>query len=625
MSITRLTGLTSGMDTDQLVSDLMKLEQAKIDNVDRDKTKLEWEQEAYRDIIKSVQSFQEEYFDLLNPDTNLRSSTAFSEFTERVQVDGEDVSYVSITGTSAMSDYSHTIGSITQLASADEWTTDALGIGNLTSSALNFSSIPDPMSFSLTIDGVTKTIEISDTSSIVDKDDLVAELDTQIQTEFGADYAGIVTADDTEDKIHFRLDGSEITILETTDYETSVSWLGLESGDSSTDYLEENLSDLFGITTNDLDDMTINGILLSDLGLSSSSSLSELTDAIASSGDIDATLSYNTLNDTFTLVSNDTGSPNDLALSTEFKSFLGFVDDVDHHTSGQNAILELDGTSIIKSSNDFTLDGLQYSLNNTYDGASGDIEIEVDTDTSAIVDKIKSFVETYNGLVATIHGKLNEKKDYDYEPLTDEEKEALSEDEIERWEDNAKLGILRNDSILESMLTSMRTALYESVDDVNITLSDIGIETSSDYKAGGQLVLDEEALTEALDSNYEDVVKLFTQESDKAYLDSDNVTERYEENGLAYRIYDILQNNIRITRDSNGYKGTLLEKAGIENDLTFSDNSLSEMITKYEDRISDLWDDFYDKEESYYITFGRMEAALSEMQAQSNSLASQLG
>ncbi len=306
---------------------------------------------------------------------------------------------------------------------------------------------------------------------------------------------------------------------------------------------------------------------------------------------------------------------------TEF----GFVDDASHHDVGQNAMLELNGTSIVKSSNTFSIEGVQFSLNNTYDGVDGDINVAVDTDTDAIKEKIESFVETYNGLVGSISGKLSEKKNYDYEPLTTEEKEALSEEEIERWEDKAKSGLLRNDSVLSKMLTDMRISLYESVEGVGLTLADIGIQTTDNYKEGGKLVIDDEKLTEALENSYDDVVSLFTNESDKEYLDTDNLSERYQENGLAYRLYDIMQNNVRITRDSSGSKGTLLEKAGIDGDTSNTNNLLSEQIVDLELRIDDLWDNYYDQEERYYIMFGNMEAALSEMQSQSSSLMAQLG
>ncbi len=624
MSITRITGLTSGLDTDTMISDLMDLEKTKIDNVEKEKTYLEWEQEAYRDVINSLRAFQDEYFDYLSPDTNLRSVGAFSEFVETVQVAGEDVSYVSVTGTPSIKNYSHSIGSISQIATKDEWTSDATGIGNLAGNAISLGSVPDEIEFSLTIENNTKVITV-DTSAVVTKEDLVSAIDAVIQEEFGSDYAGIVAASDTEDSIYFRMDGSEVTILETSGNEGELSWLGFESGESSQDYKEESISTLFGITTEDLSTMTINGVSLAELGIEMGSSLTELSNAISDNSDINATMYYSDTNDKFTLYSNDTGSANAIDMSTAFMTKLGFVDDAAHHEDAANAIFELDGTTLIKSSNTFTIDGLQYEINSTYDGADGDIDVTVENDVDAVKEKINAFVETYNGLIETLNSKIEETRDYDYEPLTDDEKESLSDEEIEKWEIQAKAGLLHGDSVISNMLSDMRVALYESVEGVGLTLSDIGIETSSNYQDGGKLVIDDDELTEALENNFEDVVKLFTNESDKEYMDSENLSERYQENGIANRMYDILQNSIRTTRDSSNSKGTLIEKAGITGDITEWDNSLTDRIDEYESKIEDMWDLYYDKEDALYLQFANMEAALAEMQSQSSSLVSMLG
>lgn len=623
MSITRITGLTSGLDTDSMIKELMEIEKTKIDSVDKQKSYLEWEQEAYRDVINSLRAFQDEYFDYLSPDTNLRSATAFGEFSESVKVDGEEVSYISVKGTPGINNYNHTITSISQIATKDEWTTDSTGIGNLSSNPIPVGALPDEMEFSLSIDDNTKIITV-DTSAVTTKEELVSAIDAVIQEKFGSDYAGVVNADPIEDAISFRLDGSEITIMETEGHSGDLSLLGFDSGESTNDYKEKSIADLLGVTTADMSTMEINGVTLDDLGINVGSTLSELTDAINSNSDINVTLNYSTTTDKFTLLSNDEGSANAIDMSAEFMGKLGFVDDASHHEDAKNAIMELDGTTVIKSSNNFKIDGIQYEVNDTYDGADGAIDIVVENDTDAVREKIEAFVETYNGLIETISGKIEEVRNYDYEPLTDEEKDALSEEEIERWELRAKAGLLHGDSTLSKLLTDMRTAIYESVEGVDLTLSDLGIQTSSSYEDGGKLVIDDDKFTEALESNFEDIVDIFTSESEYEYMDSDHIGERYQENGIANRIHDLLQNNIRLVRDSNGSKGALLEKAGMEGDTSFSDNMLSEQIEDYESKIERLWDLYYDKENAYYIQFGNMESALAEMQAQSSSLASML-
>ncbi len=117
-------------------------------------------------------------------------------------------------------------------------------------------------------------------------------------------------------------------------------------------------------------------------------------------------------------------------------------------------------------------------------------------DVDSIYDTIKKFVDSYNGLIANISEKTSEKKNKDYAPLTDDQREALSEDEIKKWEDLAKKGTLRRDSTLSSLLTKMRTSIYTSVSDTSFgNLAKIGISTTSNYLEGGKLEIDEEKLT----------------------------------------------------------------------------------------------------------------------------------
>lgn len=623
MSVNRLVGLTSGMDTDSLIKDLMKLEQSKIDKVEKEKQYTEWEQEAYRSVIKSINSFKSEYFDILKSDNNFRSATAFSEFNENITVGGASASsYLSVTGTPKIGTFNHTIDSITRLATHDEWKSDDLGLSEVSGGTIDFVGDPQTsVEFSLSIDGATKTIAIS--SGLGDQASLVAALNTEIENQFGADYSSVVKAGPS-DSISFSFEGSEVTVLETTGHEAELTWLGFTSGESTSDYKNETLNDLFSITDADLTTMTINGVALSDLSLTENSNLNDLTKALSNSSDVAVDLVYNETNDTFTLTADNSGTANIISMSADFKSKLKFDTGIASYSAAENAELVVDGTTIIKSSNSFTLDGIQYDLKQTYTDPDP-IEISIETDTEGLKEKITEFVETYNGMVELLNGLMDEKREYDYEPLTDEEKEAMTEDDIEKWEAKAKSGILKNDTVITNMLSKMRTALYEQVEGVGLTFADIGIQTSSDYKEGGKLVIDDAKLTDALENDYESVVDLFTNESDKEYLDRDNSTERYNENGLANRLYDIMQDAVRTTRDEDGYKGLLLEKAGIEKDASVDDNTLSETIKEIDIRIQNMYNIYYEREEAYYIQFGRMESALAEMQAQSSSMMAQLG
>ncbi len=109
------------------------------------------------------------------------------------------------------------------------------------------------------------------------------------------------------------------------------------------------------------------------------------------------------------------------------------------------------------------------------------------------------------------------------------------------------------------------------------------------------------------------------------YDDADNRTQRYNESGFANRLYDLVQDNVRNTRDANGKRGILIEKAGFEGELSDLQNTIQTRIGAFDDRIDDMMDYLNSREEYYYQMFARMESALAEMDSQGQWLQSQLG
>ena len=156
----------------------------------------------------------------------------------------------------------------------------------------------------------------------------------------------------------------------------------------------------------------------------------------------------------------------------------------------------------------------------------------------------------------------------------------MTEKEIEKWEEKAKQGLLKGDTYLDTMLSKMRAAFFDPVkrnfsdnpydtNNIGIRLTDIGLSTSSDISQRGKIIIDEAKLKEALKNNPDKVAELFTkrstsQPSYRADMSSTDRNQRYQELGIFQRINDILQDYVRTTRDSNGKKGKLLEKAGIK-------------------------------------------------------------
>lgn len=631
----RVLGIVSGFDTETLVSDLMDVENLKLENLEKEKQYVAWEQEEYQDIVSMLSDFKSNYFDNLNLDTNLTSKTAFNEFDISIKQSGEVSSAVEIFTNDINVSDTHVIDSITQLASKDTWTGNLSGIRGVSSDNFDFTYFQSridtgDLSFSLSIEDVEKTITVSqdDIAIMSDIDDLVSALGTAISDAFGSDYSGIVS--NLNGELYFNMAGNDITVLQG-DSSTSLGAMRISSGDSTEDYKGQSLNTVFGFTDADVANIVINDVSIT---LDSEGTVDDMISAINSS-EAGVKLSYNTLEDKFVLKSNSDGSMNNIDIEdgsvTEdfFATLFNASDVIDAsgaavdvtRDAGKNAIVSLDGTSMVQSSNTFSYEGLVYTLKETTATA---IDIGIDVDSEAIMDKINSFVEDYNEILETINAKLTEKRYYDYEPLTADEKEAMTDDDIAVWESRAKSGILRGSSELSSMLTSFRNAVIDKVSDTSLTFNDIGISSSS-YLDKGKLTVDENKLKDALEGNFSQVIKLFTKESEYDYGETGFSGKRYSDNGIASRFEDILKDNIRTTRDNGGYKGTLIEKVGIKNDSSYFDNYFYDKVNDYSDEIDAMMEYLADKEDYYYTMFANMESALSEMESSYSSLLSSMG
>lgn len=638
MAVTRLTGITSGMDTDKMVKDLMKAESARLDKVKKNQTSVSWQQEAYRDVISKIRTLQSTYFDTLTPEKNISSSASFGKFSYNVTSGGVASTAVSVTANADASSKSVVINKITQLATKDTMSgveSEMRGVktGEFDLATVKANLGASGMKMTVAIGSDSKVIELTqaELGAVADKTQLAAALNTKISAAFGSDFDDIVsvknlnTPNPGNGQIEFDSSGSTVRVYTFIGNENTMTQLGLTNGQSNMDYTSKTLNQLFGVTDAQIGTISINGTSIS---LSQEDSYAQAMDKINKSG-AEVLLKYDSLSDKFSLTSTAEGSANNIDITsgsgaeTLFSKMFGVTDftDLDYkHTSGKNATLQINGIDVVQSSNTFGFDGINYSLKET---SAVEINVGITVEKKSIIDNIKGFVSEYNKLIDSISTKFSEKKYYDYEPLTDEERDALSEEEITRWEDKAKSGNLRGATELSTFLTKLRNALVEPIEGSNINLAAIGI-TSTSYMEKGKLSIDETILSEKLDTNFDDVVRLFSQQSDKAY-GSGNGAERYRESGIGARMDDIMKDYTRTTRDTNGNKGILIMKAGVTNDASIVNNELTKKLLDYDQRISDLEDYLADREAYYYSTFAAMESAMTKLQSQADSLTGMIG
>ena len=235
------------------------------------------------------------------------------------------------------------------------------------------------------------------------------------------------------------------------------------------------------------------------------------------------------------------------------------------------------------------------------------------TDTTAIKDRIKEFVTTYNEMLDTLNGLLKEKKYRDYPPLTTEQREDMSENEQKLWDEKAKSGLLRGDSLIRESLYKIRTQFMDSVtglgDKTIDSLAEIGITTSDKLTEQGKLVINENKLDEALLKDPQQVIQMFTKTGEvKTVYDpakGRNVTE--DSRGFTQRLRAEISN---LTKN-------IEKKAGKEGSTDQSYN-IGRNIVQADDRITRLQAKLKDIEARYWKQFTAMETAINKANQQSS-------
>ncbi|WP_378953334.1 flagellar filament capping protein FliD [Pelosinus sp. sgz500959] len=629
---TRVTGLSSGLDVDSIVKQSMTAEKAKkLNKLQQKEQKVEWTQTAYRDITSDIQTFSNKYFNVTSS-TSLLSKSNYLKNT----VASTD-SAVTATASSTASAGNHTI-QVDQLATAATLKSSSSVSKDVQGSTTpSYSSLSDK-SFILTLDGTSKTVTLD--STVTD----LSSLQTAINDAVGS---GKVTVSADSSTGYLSLTAADsgvqvITISAPTTGTSALSNLGFGTGavlsnrlntSSTLSTISSQLSTALTFNDDGQAELTINGTTLT---FDKSDTLAEMISEVNKSS-AGVTMKYDNLTGKLVMTASATGAGNTLVVTessdssnTSNSNFLTAL--LDKSTAGVDAKVTIDGQSLTRSSNTITVDGITYKANQTTTSAA---TVSVTQDTDGVYDLIKGFVDDYNTLIDTINTELTAKYDSDYPPLTDDQKDDMTDDQITSWETKAKVGLLHNDSILKSFVSDLRTSLIDSISGQSSTLSSIGITTGT-YDTKGTLSVDETKLKAAIASDPEGIMNLFTQQASSTTssgtslsgtavvrsLSSKDLSTRYKEEGIAYRFYDTLQKNISTIRDTAGNKGTLLEKAGTTNDASDTDNTLTKMIDKYTSEIDDEETRLDTVEDNLYTKYSKLETYINKMNSQLSSLSS---
>lgn len=628
----RVSGINSGLDTDAIVQELVSAYSKKTEKYEKEQTKLSWKQEAWKSLNSKVYS-------LYTNVSKLKYSSAYAA--KKVSVSDTTKASVTASGNAvngtqklnvlqtAQSAYltGGKISTTNGEAATSETKLSELGFTENATIRVHLNKTdedgnPIETDIKLTKDStladVTKELQNAGVNASFDEKNGRLYISSKDSGTIG-DFT--ITASDAQgtgnmyraNRLLDRLGigsnsyaaGDVITTKQgkTAEMNTTLVNLGYTGGETTftvngkdiTVYPQTNIRDL-------LNDFKAAGISASFDGATGKLSFSS-SESLTFEGDADV----------LKLLGLDSGLKADISRDPI-------------KLDGSDAMIVLNGVLYTSDSNSFSVNGLNITANsvtddiNTLLDSNGEVDlskltdanaisITTSTDTQGIYDTIKDFLTEYNNIINEMTKLYNADSARDYEPLTDDEKDAMSDTEIEKWETKIKDSLLRRDSSLDSIMSSMISAMNKGIviNGETYALSSFGIHTMGYLNAAeneqNAFHIDGDEDDENTSGNKDKLMTAITE-------DADTVIEFMKQ--LSSNLYKAIDDNMQSTTMRSRYK--------IYNDkeLDKQYNNYAKLISQWEEKVSD-------KEEYYYKQFTAMESALAKLNSQQSSLSGLLG
>lgn len=277
--------------------------------------------------------------------------------------------------------------------------------------------------------------------------------------------------------------------------------------------------------------------------------------------------------------------------------------------SGEDAEIVMDGVTYTSSTDTLTINGMTITA---LEQTDKEVTVSTKTDTDGVYEMIKDFIKSYSDLMNEMDALYNAESSSGYEPLLSEEKDALSDNEIEEWEKKIKDSLLRRDSTLSNVSSAMRMDMMMTmtIGGKTYSLADFGIETQSYFKAK-----DNERNAYHILGDKDDPLS-WEPEAGKPDLRSmisknpDAVMEFFTK--LSGNLHDTLAEKMSATKMSSAL--TVYNDKKMKEDY----DDYTKQIKKQEEKLNAYIDNWYAK-------FSAMETALAKLESKNNSLASLFG
>ena len=560
MSTTGIYGLSgSGIDVDSMVKVGMMTKQNQYDKMYKEEIKNEWMKEAYANLYSDLNTFNQ----------STLSNYKMSSVTSPMLADSSSTSVTTAVANADAASMTHTV---------------------------TVSSLATNAYLQTNKDGITRnaSTDKDKSTSIYLKDILYS----------ASDLASQMT---TYNGMSEEAQGNVALSFTISDGDTS------KSGSGTSKEISFTYKELFS------DNLTLNDLAtkIKNSGVNVQASYDSVNDSFAiyqktggkanqinlsvGTGTTDAEVRASTLLNNLNLAAVTTDKTTGTQSLTDLADFSS--SNTSSSTSGTNGTAIIDGKQYDTTSSKVTVANVTYTLT-----GKGTSTVSVTQDTDKIVENVKQSVTDYNKMIDSLNDKYYEKQYSDYGVLTKSQESAMTQDQITKWNEKAKSGLLYHDSTLGKVISSMREALYtpvEGTDSNYNTMMSLGITSSTDQ---GHIKLDETKLKKALAADPNCVRSVFSASGDVTTTNADGTTTTttdYDKEGVMNRISDALYKNLKTLKS---YAGDSTE--------TSDGSTLGTLIENLKTKMSDFKTQMDAFQSALYDKYDAMESAIQQLSVQ---------
>ena len=635
----RITGMNSGLDTEAIINELASARSVKVQKIEKNQTKLSWKIDAWKELNTKIYSL---YSDVIS---DMRFDYAYAKKTTKVSnsdavsviTAGDAMNGVQSMKIKQMAKTGYLTGAKIEASSGEKLLANMEGLDWLKDSNKS-------MSFKVTVGGEEKEIRLTGYNTLNDVVDKFKEvgLDAKFDT---ASSRFFITSKETGEAANFTMSPSVRGIPEGLQ-EIPRTWDKLSESE------REEWKKKYDESTDKskwTDEKAMYNANRDKIIQANNDIIKKNTEANKKLGLLEVPPAWEDLTDTTDLVEADYKANRDniiaannkiiaeeAASASEFSSVLkglglltvDMAADIEekygitsftadeiaagkaaNKIKGQDAEIELNDATFTSTTNTFEINGLTMTIHK--ETKDEEITLTTEQDTSGIYDTIKNFIKKYSELINEMDKLYNAESASKYEPLTKEEKDALSDTEVEEWEKKIKESLLRRDTTLSSVSSALKTVMLQTSipgkGGTTISLSYFGIETLGYFKAK-----DNEKSAYHINGDPDDSdVKNYEDKLKKAIAtEPDTVISFFKK--LANNLYDTLEDKMAKTDYSSSF-------------TVYNDKQMALELKEYDSKIATEQKKLNDYIDRWYEKFSQMEVAMGKLNSQQSSISSLFG